>query len=91
MDFSPETIRARFHGLTAQHDAICAELDPLRAELDACFFHLYGLDRNDTEYVLGTFPIANRKDPGLTARVLAVYDAMAIAVGCATLRGTSSL
>ena len=39
----------------------------LRAELDACFFHLYGLDRDDTEYVLGTFPIANRKDPGLTS------------------------
>jgi hypothetical protein len=49
----------------------------LRAELDACFFHRYGFDRVDTEYVLGTFPIANRKDPGLTARVLGAYDALA--------------
>lgn len=49
----------------------------LRAELDACFFHLYGLDRVDTEYVLGTFPIANRKDPGFTTRILAVYDSLA--------------
>jgi len=49
----------------------------LRAELDACFFHLYGLDRVDTEYVLGTFPIANRKDPGLTPRILAAYEALA--------------
>jgi hypothetical protein len=34
MDFSPPTIRARFHELTAAHDAIQLELDPLRAELD---------------------------------------------------------
>lgn len=52
----------------------------LRAELDAAFFHLYGLDRHDTEYVLSTFPIVNRKDPELAGRVLAAYDAMAKAV-----------
>ena len=46
----------------------------LRAELDACFFHLYGLDRDDTGYVLSTFPIANRNDPLLTRRVMAAYD-----------------
>lgn len=34
MDFSPANIRARFHELTAQHDAICLELDPLRQELN---------------------------------------------------------
>lgn len=52
----------------------------LRAELDACFFHLYGLDRDDAEYVLSTFPIANRKDPDLTGRILTAYDAMAAAI-----------
>ena len=51
----------------------------LRAELDACFFHLYGLDRSDTGYVLSTFPIANRNDPFLTRRVMASYDALAAA------------
>lgn len=51
----------------------------LRAELDACFFHLYGLDRDDTAYVLSTFPIANRNDPLLTRRVLAAYDALGAA------------
>jgi len=51
----------------------------LRAELDACFFHLYGLDRLDTEYVLSTFPIATRKDPELSPRILAAYDALAAA------------
>lgn len=35
MDFSTETLRTRFHELTAQRAVIDAELDPLRAELDA--------------------------------------------------------
>jgi hypothetical protein len=52
----------------------------IRAELDAAFFHLYGLDRADTEYVLSTFPIANRNDPELTPRILREYDAMQRAI-----------
>jgi hypothetical protein len=34
----------------------------LRCELDAAFFHLYGLNRDDTAYILDTFPIVCRKD-----------------------------
>ena len=34
----------------------------LRARLDALYFHLYGLDREDAAYVLGTFPIVQRQD-----------------------------
>ena len=34
----------------------------LRARLDALYFHLYGLDKGDAEYVLGTFPILRRDD-----------------------------
>ena len=34
----------------------------LRARLDALYFHLYGLDRDDAEYVLSTFPIVRRED-----------------------------
>ena len=34
----------------------------LRARLDALYFHLYGLSREDTGYVLDTFPIVRRKD-----------------------------
>ncbi|HXF97932.1 MAG TPA: hypothetical protein VNJ46_04895 [Gaiellaceae bacterium] len=34
----------------------------LRAELDAAFFHLYGLERDDVDYVMDTFPIVRRKD-----------------------------
>lgn len=45
-----------------------AAVDParravLRAELDAAMFHLYGIDdRDDVDYILGTFSIVNRKD-----------------------------
>ena len=34
----------------------------LRARLDALYFHLYGLSRDDAEYVLSTFPIVQRED-----------------------------
>lgn len=55
----------------------------LRAELDAAFFHLYGIERDDVDYILDTFPIVRRKDEQRfgeyhTKRViLEVYDAMA--------------
>lgn len=55
----------------------------LRAELDACFFHFYGLDRDDVAYVMDTFPIVSRKDEAAhgeyrTARlILECYDALA--------------
>ena len=34
----------------------------LRARLDALYFHLYGLGRDDARYVLETFPIVRRED-----------------------------
>ena len=34
----------------------------LRARLDALFFHLYGLTREDAAYILETFPIVKRQD-----------------------------
>jgi hypothetical protein len=34
----------------------------IRAELDALFFHLYGISRDDADYILDTFPIVRRKD-----------------------------
>ncbi len=34
----------------------------LRARLDALYFHLYGLDRDDAGYILGTFPIVQKHD-----------------------------
>jgi hypothetical protein len=55
----------------------------LRCELDAAFFHLYGLSRDDTAYVMDTFPIVRKNDEKVcgeyrTKRViLEIYDAMA--------------
>ena len=34
----------------------------LRARLDALYFHLYGLNKEDAEYVMETFPIVRRHD-----------------------------
>ncbi len=34
----------------------------LRARLDALYFHLYGLSREDAAYILDTFPIVKRQD-----------------------------
>lgn len=59
----------------------------LRAEIDACFFHLYGIERDDVEYIMDTFPIVERRDTERfgeyrTARlILECYDAMAKAAG----------
>ncbi|MGY5052466.1 Eco57I restriction-modification methylase domain-containing protein [Streptomyces sp. 900105755] len=55
----------------------------IRIELDALFFHLYGVSRADAEYILETFPIIRRKDEAKygTYRtkdlILAEYDRMA--------------
>lgn len=57
-----------------------------RAQLDAYFFHLYGVTRSDAEYMMGTFPITRSKDLDqhgefLTRRlVLEAYDAMTRAI-----------
>jgi hypothetical protein len=55
----------------------------LRAELDAAFFHLYGIDRDDVDYIMETFPIVRKNDEKVhgeyrTKRViLEIYDEMA--------------
>lgn len=59
----------------------------LRAELDAAFFHLYGLDRDEVDYIMDTFPIVRRKDESThgTYRtkdlILKVYDSMEARIG----------
>ena len=61
----------------------------LRCELDAAYFHLYDIARDDVDYILETFPIVKRKDEKeygeyRTKRViLEIYDGLqqAIATG----------
>ena len=55
----------------------------LRCELDATFFHVYGLSRSECEHVMDSFPVLKKNDEKThgefrTKRVtLEVYDAMA--------------
>jgi hypothetical protein len=54
----------------------------LRCELDAAFFHLYGIERDDVAYIIDTFPIVKRKDEAAHGSyrtrdtILDIYDAM---------------
>jgi hypothetical protein len=54
----------------------------LRCELDAAYFHLYGIEHDDVDYIMETFPIVKRKDEKQygeyrTKRViLEIYDEM---------------
>ena len=58
----------------------------LRAELDAAYFHLYGISRDDAEYILTTFGGMTDDDgPTLVANsaaseILDAYDALASAI-----------
>lgn len=58
----------------------------LRCELDAAYFHLYDIERDDVDYIMETFPIVKRKDEAAfgeyrTKRViLEIYDEMAEAM-----------
>ncbi|MEU2908349.1 Eco57I restriction-modification methylase domain-containing protein [Streptomyces massasporeus] len=57
----------------------------IRTELDALFFHLYGISREDADYILDTFPIVRRKDEAKYGSyrtkelILEEYDRMAAA------------
>jgi hypothetical protein len=52
----------------------------ITAELDAAYFHLYGISRQDAEYILSTFVAAQKIDGEIfggssaASRVLAAYD-----------------
>lgn len=58
----------------------------IRAELDAAFFHLYGIKRDDVDYIMDTFPIVRRKDEAAHGEyrtkhvILELYDAMQRAI-----------
>jgi hypothetical protein len=54
----------------------------LRCELDAAFFHLYGIEIDDVDYIMETFPILKRKDVAqygsyrTKETILKIYDEM---------------
>ncbi|XRQ09277.1 Eco57I restriction-modification methylase domain-containing protein [Actinomadura welshii] len=56
----------------------------MRAELDAAYFHLYGVERDDVGYIMDSFGAFRRNDPELfertKAQILEIYEAMAQAI-----------
>jgi N-6 DNA Methylase len=58
----------------------------IRTELDAAFFHLYGIERDDVDYIMETFPVVKRRDEQRYGSfrtkelILEIYDAMAEAI-----------
>jgi len=66
----------------------------LRCELDAFYFHLYGIAPDDADYIMGTFPITRRKEEQQygeyrTKRViLEIYNDMAEAQRTGTVYQT---
>lgn len=58
----------------------------LRCELDALYFHLYGIAREDVAYIMETFSIVKRKDLAeygvyrTKETILAIYDELAAAL-----------
>src|SRR6266487_4385412 len=58
----------------------------LRCELDAAYFHLYGIERDNVDYIMETFPIVKRKDEKQSGEyrtkrvILEIYDKMKQAI-----------
>lgn len=54
----------------------------IRCELDAAYFHLYGIERGDVDYIMETFPIVKRKDETNNGfyhtkeKIIEIYDQM---------------
>ncbi|MCP9274882.1 Eco57I restriction-modification methylase domain-containing protein [Mycolicibacterium arenosum] len=74
--------------IASRAEALRYQFDPIlrqwrKAELDAAFFHLYGIERDDVDYIMETFPIVKRKDIAAQGEyrtkrmILEIYDAMA--------------
>ncbi|MFI7214264.1 Eco57I restriction-modification methylase domain-containing protein [Micromonospora maritima] len=62
-----------------------ARRETMRAELDAAFLHIYGLTRDEADYILDTFSVVKRLDEAshgtyrTKSLILDVYDRMASA------------
>ena len=58
-------------------------LNQWRCESIAAYSHLYGIERDDVDYIMETFPIVKRKDEQkhgeyhTKRQILEIYDAMA--------------
>lgn len=80
-EFTGGSFRDEYGGKLNKWDE--AERAALMAELDAAYFHLYGIDRDDAEYILSTFKGIHERSlllPGhqsVAENILSEYDRMA--------------
>lgn len=83
IDVAPFAVDLGYDGRPFQWDPDRRAL--IRAELDAMMFRLYGIERDDVDHLMDTFPIVRRRDEQRfgeyrTQRlILERYDAMAVA------------
>lgn len=77
-DFKSGSFKKEYGGRLNKWDE--AERAQLMAELDAAYFHLYGISRDDAEYILSTFKGIHDKTPlfpenrSTAEQILALYD-----------------
>jgi hypothetical protein len=80
-EFTGGSFQAEYGGRLNKWDE--TERAELMAELDAAFFHLYGIPRNDVEYILSTFKGIHDErtlfsgDSTIAQRIVQKYDEMA--------------
>ncbi len=55
-----------------KHDIL--ERAKLQCEIDALVAHLYGLNKEELEYILSTFPIVREKTPWLIEGTVGEYE-----------------
>ena len=77
-DFRSGSFQTEYGGRLNKWDE--GERAHLMAELDAAYFHLYGINRDDAEYILSTFKGIHARNPLLedhrstAEHILRVYD-----------------
>ncbi|MGX4652999.1 Eco57I restriction-modification methylase domain-containing protein [Micromonospora sp. SCSIO 07396] len=82
-DLAPYARDLGYDGPPFRWDA--ARRDLVRAELNAAYFHLYGVDRDDVDYIMDTFKVVRQKDEATHGEyrakrlILDRYDAMTLA------------
>jgi hypothetical protein len=82
-EFTGGSFREEYGGRLHKWDE--ADRSTLMAELDAAYFHLYGIDRDDAEYILSTFKGIHDRSLLLhghrsqAEEILNIYDRLAAA------------
>lgn len=84
-DFTGGSFQAKYGGRLNKWDE--AERAEMMAELDAAYFHLYGISHDDAHYILSTFKgihdesLLFKDHSSIAARILQIYNLMSFPNG----------